>query len=295
MKNSEDLEMRKKRLAEEKAAVDETIELKQQAAKKDAENIRLLKNLGDKYSFLSEMYNDATTEIADSLPIRDYLRFVSPLRDVRPVGVSAVCIRDESRRNLSDSSRHYTVINTAGTTASSAASGLVLFSRENPQWFPNSERIIDEFKPRDELAEQIEYIRSQLPKITLDIRRDFNAFIDGFYLSTPDETKYQELIGGRSMFFIKLIDGFVEKQFGRVEKRKDRIAKFVFGNTQPTKEGEAYIDSAKALWDDLSSQDREAESVKTGKASAAYIEVLFRRMIAVMASLLRLRQSLFSG
>ena len=294
MSNLKDFHEKKKKLVKQKNAIDETIDLKQINAEKEAENIRLLTRLRNRFKYLTDTYDDAPTDVIESLDDFAYRDFIRPLEDMRTAGVSAVRIRDESRKALSQSKDHITVLNTAGTTASSVTTSLEYFVGENPKWFPRHEVIRNRYKPKDELQEQIEYIKTQLPKITPDISEDFNSFVQKFYIFKNDKTKYQELIGGRSMFFFKLVFDFTNKRFGLSKNRREQILRFVFGNASPKSAAEPFLDNAKRLWDELSSQDAIDQSVKMGRVTPAYVEAMFRKTIAVMASLLQLREEYFS-
>jgi len=54
------------------------------------------------------------------------------------------------------------------------------------------------------------------------------------------------------------------------------------------------IKKAKGLWDKLSSQKTSGLSVKTGRVTPEYVEILFREIIGTMAALLELREKYFS-
>jgi len=113
------------------------------------------------------------------------------------------------------------------------------------------------------------------------------------YTIGETETKYLDFMGLRSMLFLRLIFGFSEKRYG-TKGRKEQIKKFVFGNTHYNSNADPIINNAKKLWNELSRQDMIGNSVKLGQVSRHYIEVLFPRIIGIMASLLRLRERYFS-
>jgi hypothetical protein len=73
------------------------------------------------------------------------------------------------------------------------------------------------------------------------------------------------------------------------QTRRDNIERFVFGNNQPVVAVQPLITKCFDLWDELSSQNANSQSVKKGNVSPNYIDLLFRRIIGSMESILDLR------
>jgi hypothetical protein len=289
-----DFEGKLKELEEEENAAEEAIEIKQEVVESEGENIRQLEGLVDKFKFTRSLYESVPKKEIISFDDPTYQEFIAPLTDISTPGLSAVYVRDESRDSLGMSRDHLTILTSVNTTGGAAAVEGGILAKENPKWFPNHEEIIERHKPTDELEKNIEYVKSQLPHISPDISQDFDAFLKKYYAFKVDSTKYQDLIGARSMLFFKLIFDFSEKNFAVTRPREDQIRKFIFGNTPSPPSAEPVIKDAKRLWDELSSQDPAGQSVKTGSVTSAYIERLFRRLIGVMTSLLKLRKAYFS-
>jgi hypothetical protein len=281
-------------LEKEEHAAKEAIEIKRETVAVEAENIRQLEGLVNKFDFTLDLYSRSSKKEILSFGDQTYQEFVAPLTDLSTPGLSAVHIRDESRARYGQAQDHTVILTAVNTTGANAAKVAEIMSRGNPVWFPKHEEIIQQYKLIDDLEKDIGYIRSQLPGITPEISEDFDAFVKKYYAFKVDTTKYQDLIGARTMFFFKLVFDFSEKYFGVTSSREDQIRKFVFGNSPSIASAEPLIQDAKTLWKELSSQDSTGESVKMGKVTTEHIERLFRKLIGVMASLLQLRRAYFS-
>jgi len=144
------------------------------------------------------------------------------------------------------------------------------------------------------LNEELEYIKQRLPKLEPDVSKDFDHFLQNYYASTQSNLKYQELIGFRSLFFLKLIDGFADIQYvpqsANEERltRKSRILFFVSGQRISNDEQlKTLADTATTLWDNLSNQDSTSMSVKMGNVTSNYVSLLFHEAIIVVSSLIQ--------
>ena len=51
--------------------------------------------------------------------------------------------------------------------------------------------------------------------------------------------------------------------------------------------------TCKDLWSEMSSQDYGGMSVKLGESTPNYVEILFRKLISIMNSILKLREQYF--
>jgi len=289
-----DFEEKMNDLEEEEKAAEEAIDIKRKTIESEGENIRQLEGLVDKFKFTQGLYGSVPKEEIRYLDNVTYQEFIGPLTDISTPGLSAIHIRDESRAKYAQSSNHTIILTAVNTTGANAVIGGEAISRGNPHLFPNHEEVIQRYKRVDETEKYIAYIKLQLPGITPNISDDFDAFVKKYYAFKVDTTKYQDLIGARTMFFFKLVFDFSEKNFGVTCSREDQIRKFVFGNSPSIPSAEPLIQDAKNLWKELSSQDSTGESVKMGKVTVENIERLFRRLIGVMASLLQLREAYFS-
>ena len=168
-------------------------------------------------------------------------------------------------------------------------------SNMHPDYFPKREEFIYKYKVTDETEININYIKGHLKKISPDISKDFDYFITKYHAFKRDKSQYQDLIGSRSMIFYAFIFEFSKNNFGVELPRKEAIKKFVFGNSPYDNSVEPIIDNADKLYRELSNQDsNRGQSVKVGNVDENYIDDLFRRIIAVMASMLQLREKYYS-
>ena len=150
------------------------------------------------------------------------------------------------------------------------------------------------FDNADTHKKNIEYIKSQLKIINPDVLKDFNQFLTKFNSVKVNESQYQDLIGFRSMMYLKLIFGFCEKNYGLAKGRKKQIMKFIFGSSPYDSAADPIVTIALNLYLELSNQDKKV-SVKTGNVTEDYIKDLFRRIIDSLSSVLRLRAKYFKS
>jgi len=153
--------------------------------------------------------------------------------------------------------------------------------------------LIEEYLSETKVDEDLGYIESELLKLDADAADDFQHFLDNYFSSEPNDSKYQELIGSRSLFFQKTIFRFAENQgiFAPPSSRRDQMETFVYGNN-PARDpsANATIDTAKDLWKELSSQDSSGLSVKIGNVTPEYVQLTFNKIIIVISMLLKQRE-----
>ena len=274
-------------LGVQKEKVDEVINIKSENIKKDSVIVAILKRVRVKEHFVYEMFSNIPEENIIKMSPDEYVPLMGIIDDAIASGSLISPMEDDIRRSYTQSQEQLNICASMNTSYGTAASGAFHIGILNPTWFPNQMKIKDTYKMEDSLYEEIDNIRKKLDSLFPDIRNDFESFISKFLSSPVDETKYQELIGSRSMFYFKMIYETTEKKFGKQKSRRDSIERFVFGNSKPIAAVQPLIDRCFDLWKELSGQN--ANSVKKGNVSPNYIELLFRRLIGGMESILDLR------
>lgn len=245
--------------------------------------------------FFKSGYEKITDSDLDDLDETQYSDFISPLNIVCENSTTIKKLKND----LKERNEEYAIfLSTASSSTSIASAGSAITASNALFLHPFSKTVwsVTEYKKIVEPEENIKYLKQELPKLNPDISADFNHFLNIYHSSQANKQKYQELIGARTMFFLKLICPSGEKYLQSGEKtRKDKIYRFVFGNY--TIIGyDSIIDSAKKLWNELSDQEPiSGYSVKVGNVSSDYVEVLFNKILSIMASLVKLRIQYFKN
>jgi len=289
--NLEDFRNKKKELQKQKNAIEETIETKKRAIEIEAGNIRTLGQINNGYEAMRDMYDDVNESYVTQMGDQDYSIFSRPISDLVTSGAIILSIRDQSRSALKSAEMHDALLASSASGTSATAYSIDVVSSNFAWCFPNREQIVAQYEPRRKLEDEIDYIKNQLSIIDPDVCRDFEAFLQKFYIGDV-ETKYQDLIGFRSMFFLRLIFEFSERTYGTTGRRK-QIKRFVFGSTPYNTTADTIIKGAMDLWSELSDQDSIGNSVKLGHVTKTYVETIFPITIGVIASLLKLRERVF--
>jgi len=287
--NLDDFKGKRKLLKKEQSSVENSIGLKHKSIEKEAENIRELKNIKERMGVISNLYDNANESKILIMSPPEYNGFIYPLEQVTVSGGSIFEIEKESKLRFTQAEEHEAILTATGSTTGSFSSQSLNLVREHPGYFTNPDSIIKKIKVVNELPQQIRYIKSQLPFITPDISEDFDMFLKKYYAFKIDNKKYQDFIALRSTIFLKLIFKPFEGIPG-VETKRKKIRYFIFENSTINPAVEPQIEVAYTLWQNLSNQER---SVKTGDIDINEVEELFKRSIAVLYSLLKLREQFF--
>lgn len=202
-------------------------------------------------------------------------------------------IRDSAKIQSEDLFNQSTVLISATPVTNSARNTASFIVSTSPTLFPKGQEVLNKYKEKISLDNDIEFIKSQLIRITPNISDDFNRFIKLYYSFVTTNSSYLEFIGLRSMFFLKLVFPFSKLNYSIEHPRKEAIKKFIFGSNAVLPVSTPIINNANNLYKELSQQDGSFESVKLGNTSTAYIEDLFVRIVETFASILKLREKHF--
>lgn len=275
-----------------KNIVAQTIDIKRNNIEIEAKTIEHLEKYGRRQGFIIDMYENVPKAQIMNMNDAEYTNFAAPLNSSGVSGEVAVNIHGESVGAQYLWAQHRDVSASLDPLASADATNLEYVADLNPSWFPHAKGVVDSYRIDDEMEKHIESIRSNLKGVFPNIYDDFEAFVMKFRAVVPDTSQYQDLIGARSMFFWKMIFGFSEKEYG-VEGRRKQIETFVFGTATPLASAKGIIDTCFDIWGKLSNQDASGMSVKVGVGDVAYLQGLFRRLIASIAAILDLRKNYF--
>jgi hypothetical protein len=251
------------------------------------------RNLND-ISFLLKLFEPLGDSAVDRIPAEEYPNLVSPLQNLVGYGSTYLTVRDQSK-SVQDYLAKIIPIASQGsaifasTTSASAANLFVSFSVSLPTEGERIRALLDRYLQQLRIEDEITYIKQRLPNLTPNVFDDFVHFLSNYYSSEGYALKYQELIGFRSLFFIKLVDGFAFSHgCTNSTPRKDRIMVFSFSHMSGQDQTQDLMaDSAMAVWKSLSKQDTAGMSAKMGNVTSEYVRLLFGESIVVAGALLR--------
>lgn len=267
------------------------IEIKQKSVKRVSQSINKLENILNKCDYIINVYENASGSAILKMGKTEFENWMIPIASFTATASIGSVIYSQSDVRFGEISKELLVIQSTDGTADNSIKSIKLLSASNPASLPNVNNIEYQYRIKDELDKNIEFLKIELRKITPDIEEDFESFVNKFYAFKTDVTKYQDLIGARSMFFNKFIFDYVEQTYGRQPNRKKDIEKFVFGSAMPVAIADAEITKSKDLYSKLSAQT--GRSAKLGNLTLAEIEVQFRDIINTMASIIKLRNSYY--
>jgi hypothetical protein len=223
----------------------------------------------------------------------EWASVASPLDTVTLSGNASFYLYEETSSQAQLFNDHLNISRSLTRVSSSATDNLFTLARSKSEWFPHGEEITKDYQIEEETYEDIGYIKNELRTSFPQISKDFRVFITKFNALKSDATQYQDLIGGRSLFFLKMIFDFSEQKHGVVKHRKIQIRTFVFGSATPINSVVPFIDVCLSLYRELSGQDTCGMSIKLGAVTAEYVEGLFRRLISSTATILRLKDQYY--
>lgn len=260
------------------------------------ENRHLQRNMRD-LQFIDDMYRSFPTEKLADIPDATYAAFLDPLNSVVNTGSSYIDLEKKRKRILANINEFESSLSssTAAFAVASGATAGTFLTLGSTVTFDNSniESIIQAYLADVKVDEDIAYIQKQLPTITPDISKEFEHFLKNYYASQPDEDKYQELIGCRSLFYQRFIYSIAEERGIKTPKcsRCDQIKSFIYGsNTAFDPDVDTSIAVGKNLWDELSKQSTTGYSVKMGNVSSVYVQLVFNMTIITISTLLKQRE-----
>ncbi|OGL44263.1 MAG: hypothetical protein A2149_00475 [Candidatus Schekmanbacteria bacterium RBG_16_38_11] len=282
------------KLKEQNKKREETIQFKRENIKKETDIVDLLEDTSRDYKYIEEMYDSVPREKIQSMSERKYLELESPLKSAIVSGETTKYLYEESYQRNFQSKQHVDTTTSINTMSSACATSLQVFSKSNPDWFPDYEKITHEYEIKDETNIHIKYIENYLQNHFPNIKDEFKTFISQFIMFRGNNSLYMNLIGARSLFFLKLIFGFSKNNYEVEYPRLEAIIKFVFGNNTHLPSAEPLLRTCGNIYSEMSEQDRSSdECIKLGAGNPAYIENLFIRLIGNIAAILKLRDSYF--
>lgn len=261
------------------------------------DSLRWLNRVIDRHladvKFLLDLYGPIDEAALDSVPTQDYAPMILPLGNVVHYGNAFISLGQDTPDIQQYLSRMIPLASSTSAvfaaTTSGTTFGYMAFARSVPTETERLRGLLIRYLSELGIEDDIKYIRDRLPHVVPYVSADFEHFLSNYYATGDSQLKYQELIGFRSLFFIKLIDGFAA-QHGANETttRKGRILIFAAGGPDnKDKDVNRLANSAMSLWRDLSGQDSSQMSAKLGNVTAEYIKLLFNQCIVVAGSLLR--------
>jgi hypothetical protein len=293
VENIADFRNIKKDINEESDILQEIEEEARRKTKQSIEVQNTIENINHNHRFIVESINDISEDSVKTMSETDYSYSIKPYQEWRPSGGTVNELLVVFNRNDSAMSMIGSTAVALSSTATLVASEINTRLNTNPSLYPQRNNYTPSFNEESDINKDIDSIREELPKITPNILDDFNNFIIKFQTFKDNSSRYQELIGFRTTLFFKLIFRFAEDnnviltKNGGAANRMDQIRYFATKSITPLPITEIHVNSAKALWDEFSSQDT---SVKMGNVSDAEINSLYRKCLSNLNSLLVIRK-----
>ena len=179
-----------------------------------------------------------------------------------------------------------------GASATTSLTGIALVSNVTLEGSVISQRqneLIESYKQSIDFKNDIEYIRKCLKEEFPDFLNDFNRLVTIYKSSDPDDTKYMEIMAGRSAFFYKLFGSEGKAHGASSSNKPEQVKCFVVGDeSNYIPEVEQLKQDAKTLWEKISSED--SNSAKKGTVDAENLKLIFGELIELVAKVLSLRK-----
>lgn len=289
MKRIEIINSKLPKLDEEKELLEKSIKINQGTVIITGEHNEIVKRSLEQIFFIRDIYGNIDESELDKLTDSEFDELNKNI-DL------TLCPKQTYNDYFNASQNRYNDINgftpiltsTGIATIGTVTSECINFQKQNPNLFINGAKILAAYNPKNELFDNIAYIRQELKKMNPSMLDDFEYLVSKINLFSVSKKTYQDIIGARSLFFFNFIFN------NQGSSRRDQIIQFAFGNTVYNSGADTVIDQTMDLWSELSSQDPENPSVKIGNVSILYISNILTKMFATITSLLKLRDSYHS-
>lgn len=274
--------------------IDDIIDFKKNNIEIEVQTISKLLSYKKNHEYVFKMCEDIPINSVTLMNDGDYSALMSAVNSLGIAGEASSLLYEESKKAYNYSQHHFATAASLATMAYSDSTSVQAFSFSNPSLFPDGANITSEYEIKDEIEKKVEYVRSQLQIQFPSLKDEFDFFVNKYLAFRGNNSQYQDLIGGRSLFFFKMIFDFTEQHYGRQNSRLEDIKKFVFGSGPVISSTEPLLRACNELYRDMSTQDSSALSLKLGKVTPSYIESIFRRLIGNIATILDLRANYFN-
>jgi hypothetical protein len=273
--------------------IDDIIDFKKKNIEIEAQTISKLVSYKKNHEYVFKMCEDIPIKNVALMNDGDYSALMSAVNSLGIAGEASSFLYEESKNAYNYSQHHFATAASLDTMAYSDSTSVQVFSFSNPSLFPDGANITSEYEIKDELDKKVEYVRSQLQIQFPNLKDEFDFFVNKYLAFRGNNSQYQDLIGGRSLFFFKMIFDFTEQNYGKQKSRLEDIKRFVFGSGPVISSTEPLLKACNDLYRDMSTQNSSGMSLKLGKVTPAYIESIFRRLIGDIATILDLRAKYF--
>jgi hypothetical protein len=160
---------------------------------------------------------------------------------------------------------------------------------------PSQEAVADAYTHSLNVKQEIAYLHDNLARIDTEVAEDFVAFIHSYQYPDPQRTKYQVLIGLRSLMFNKLIQRVSRKHGIRGDGRwADRVFAFIVGSAGVSDpEERKAIGELAAMASNL--HKTLSTDTKSGEKGARHVERVFKESVLLLSAIVRQHISIYRG
>lgn len=245
--------------------------------------------------FAKYMYGSLTDAELDSIPKATFPGLMAPLTNLLAAGDGYRQLKDRTtwvHDNVSEIASSVSAFSAViyASTGDTATNIMDLDPFVTTVRFASA---ITKYLEEVRVDEELVYIKTEVAKLDPRLSDEFQHFLDNYFASEPSMSKYQELIGSRSLFFQRAIFSDAEKRgiSAPTHSRREQIEAFVYGGSIARDPSiAAALSVGENLWKELSSQDVGGMSVKTGNVTPAYVQLIFNKTIIVFSTLLKQRE-----
>jgi hypothetical protein len=273
--------------------IEKTINIIKKNIDIDANLVAKLECYKNTHEYSMKMLEDIPKVNVELMSNSDFSGIMTIVNSLGIAGEASSLLFEESKNMYALKQHHFATAATLNTMAYSDSSSVQAFSIINPRLFPDGVRITNEYKIQDELNKQIKYVGDQLQNDFPSLKDEYDDFIKKYQIFRGNNSQYQDIIGGRSLFFYKMIFDFAENEYSTKYPRLNCIKRFVFGSATVIPSTLPLLKACDKLYKDISNQDSSGNSVKLGKVTPIYIESIFRRLIGNIYAILELRDNYF--
>ncbi len=282
-----------KKIKEAKYCIVESIKKTHENIKQESELIRELKKHEIEIDFVDRFYSEADIGVILNLNEEQYKASITPMitaTNLVPLYKSIYNSTNEKTESLKYDNDVIIAATNVTNTFLSTAKAIV---SSEPKAFKGSKNLFQRHDHDIIVDKDIKFIQKILKNITPNISDDFDHFLKAYYAFEQSACSYQEFIGYRSMFYLKLIFPYVLEKYGLEKPRNKAIEKFIFGTNSVNNGALSIIKISNDLYKELSNQSNSSMSVKLGNTTPEYTRALFIRIIENMTSVLKLRNTYF--
>ena len=134
--NLKDFKEKRDLLKKEEKAIEDTIGYVQKNIKKEADYIKELTGVKNKFGFVNELYGNVPEQNIVGFDNPYYDTFSQPLSDIAVSGTTSFLLREKAQARILSVGQDRAVGGAMSSTSSAVSGSAIVLSSGNPQFFP---------------------------------------------------------------------------------------------------------------------------------------------------------------